>query len=138
MNRTVIGLLLITLLGIACLVAIPDRAVAQYQCAVAIELKGKAVLKGEIRDTERPSTDQLWELLKSLSFSPTKDGKDLPSAKSAEQATLKGEIRVKVNGAGEVALRELGLVRNQFNPDAWVIAPADVALIIKMRKASGK
>ena len=113
-------------------------AAAQYRCAVSIELKGKTVLQGEIRDTERPSTDQLWDLLKTLSFSPASKSKDLPDPQSVERATLKGGLRVKVNGEGQVELKEISLVRNKRSTDAWIIAPDDVARILKMRNASGE
>jgi hypothetical protein len=125
------------LLVIAAVASMPTLAVAQYRCAVAIDLKGKTVLAGEIRDVERPPTDELWKLLKTLSFSPGKDGADLPDPKVTEKATLKGELRVKVNGAGQVALTELRLVRNPFNDAAWVIAPEDVTRILALR-AAGK
>jgi hypothetical protein len=132
-----IGVLLASALGLClCLLATPE-ARAQYRCAVGIELKGKTILAGQIRDTERPETDQLWELLKTLSFSPTSAAKDLPDPKTAERATLKGDLRVKVDGAGQVQLEELRLVRNKFDPTAWVIAPEDVTRILKLRKAAG-
>src|ERR1019366_10363503 len=99
--------------------ALPSNADAQYRCAVAVEIKEKAVLQGQIRDVERPPTDQLWELLRTLSFSPTKEGRELPDLNAVEQATLKGKLRVAVNGAGDVELTELHLVRNKFNNSAW-------------------
>lgn len=134
-NRS--GIVLGIALSIAGLAAVPGHAVAQYRCAVAIELKGKTILAGEIRDTERPSTEELWDILRTLSFSATKDGRDLPDPKAVDQTTLKGALRVKVNGAGEVQLEELRLVRNKFNTSAWVIAPEDFARILKMRKEAG-
>src|SRR5690349_9598053 len=123
-----------TALGIPLMLALPAIASAQYNCAVTIEWKGKAILAGEIRDTDRPPTDQLWELLKTLSFAPARDAKDLPDPKAVAQATLKGELRVKINGAGEVPVAELRLVRNPFNPGAWVIAPDEVTRIVRLRK----
>jgi hypothetical protein len=135
MFRTTIGIPFLALLGIVCIATVPGKAIAQYNCAVAIELKGKDVLKGQIRDVERPPTDQLWELLKSLSFSPTANGNDLPDPKSVEETTLKGALKVKINGAGNVELSELKLVRNKLNTSAWVIAPEEVTRILKMRKA---
>ena len=131
------GVFLVVALGIPCVMAMPSRVFAQYRCAVAIELKGKAILKGEIRDVERPPTNQLWELLQSLSFSATENGKDVPDPKTVDRVTLKGELRVKVNGAGQVQLEELRLVRNKLNASAWVIAPEDVTRILKMRKTPG-
>jgi hypothetical protein len=138
MNHRTIGIFLITLFGVVGPMALPGKANAQYRCAVVIELKGAAVLRGQIRDVERPPTDELWKMLETLSFSPTKDGKDMADPKSVEQTTLKGELRVKVNGAGEVDLKELRLVRNKNNAEAWVIAPEDFTRILKMRKASAE
>lgn len=129
---------LLAFLGFAGILAAPGTVHAQYNCAVAIELKGKDILKGTIRDTERPPTDQLWEMLKSLSFSATASGKDLPDPKTVEKTTLKGALRVKINGAGNVELKELTLVRNRFNSAAWVIAPDEVTRILKMRKGEKK
>src|SRR2546425_10932828 len=119
MMRFPSGVVVVLFLGVVWLATFPGQVDAQYRCAVAIELKGKAVLQGEIRDTERPSTKQLWDLLKTLSFSATKDGKDLPDPKSVETATLKGELRVKINGAGQVELKEITLVRNKLSTEAW-------------------
>jgi hypothetical protein len=127
----------IALVGIACIAAVPGTATAQYNCPVAVELDGKKILAGEIRDVSRPPTDRLWELLKTLSFSPAKDAKDLPDPKTHETASLKGELRVKITGAGQVGVKELNLVRNKLNLEAWVIAPADVTRILELRKASG-
>jgi hypothetical protein len=135
MFRTTIGGPFLALLGIVCVAMVPGTVVAQYNCAVAIEHKGKDILKGQIRDVERPPTDQLWELLKTLSFSPTANGNDLPDPKSVEKTTLKGTLKVKINGAGNVELSELNLVRNKLTKTAWVIAPEDVIRILKMRKA---
>jgi hypothetical protein len=135
MFRSMIDVHFFAIFGIAFIAAIPGKAIAQYNCAVAIELKGKEILKGQIRDVERPPTDQLWELLKSLSFSPTPNAKDLPDPKSTEKTTLKGHLRVKINGAGNVEMSELNLVRNKLNTSAWVIAPEDVTRILRMRKA---
>ena len=136
MRRNVLGGSLVLLVGITFLAALPATADAQYRCAVAIEIKGKPVLQAQIRDVERPPTDELWDLLKSLSFSPTKDGKDLPDPTTNEQTTLKGDLRVTINGAGNVELTELRLVRNKLSTSAWVIAPADVTRILKMRKTA--
>ena len=138
MHRTTSGIHFLALLGIACVMTIPGKAIAQYNCAVAIELKGKEILKGQIRDVERPPTDQLWQHLNTLSFSPAEDAKDLPDPKTVEKTTLKGDLRVKINGAGYVELKEISLVRNKRNAAAWVIAPDDVDRILKMRKASGE
>jgi len=126
---------LLALVGIVCIAAIPGQAMAQYNCAVSIELKGKTILSGGIRDVERPPTDQLWETLHTLSFSPAASAKDLPDPQTVEKTTLKGDLRVKINGAGHVELTELNLVQNKFNTSAWVIAPEDVTRILKMRKA---
>ncbi len=132
--------LLVMLVGIAGLTAFPDRADAQkgYRCPVTIEMQGKNVLQGEIRDTERPSTAELWNLLKSLSFGATKAGQGVSDLKSADKATLKGKIQVKVAGAGQVQVAELNLVRNKLNPEAWVIAPEDVARILKIQSGADK
>jgi hypothetical protein len=138
MNRRQLVVLFVVLLGVAGWAALTGRAVAQYRCAVAIDLKGKAVLAGEIRDTERPRTNELWELLKTLSFNPTKDGQALPDPKSVERTKLEGEIRVRINGAGQVQLKELSLVRNKLDANAWVIAPEDVARILKLRNSSSQ
>lgn len=135
MFRTKIRIPLLALLAIVCVAAVPGTASAQYNCAVAIELKGKEILNGQIRDVERPPTDQLWDHLRTLSFSPTANAKDLPDPKTVEKTTLKGELRVKIDGAGNVELSELNLVRNKRNTSAWVIAPEDVLRILKMRKA---
>ena len=136
MNRGPIEIQFVALLGIACLAAMPAKASAQYNCPVAIELKGDKILIGQIRDEQRPSTARLWELLNTLSFSPDKGFKDLPEEETIGKATLKGELRVKIDGAGDVALKELNLVRNKYNAEAWVIAPADVTRIIRMRKVN--
>ena len=136
MNRGPIGIQFVALVGIACLAAMPAEASAQYNCPVAIELKGDKILNGQIRDEQRPSTARLWELLNSLSFSPDNGFKGLPEEKTVGKATLKGELRVTIDGAGDVALKELNLVRNKYNAEAWVIAPADVTRILGMRKAS--
>lgn len=136
LSRT--GVFAALVVGITCLLAVPTQAFAQYRCAVVIELKGKAILAGEIRDVERPPTNELWMTLNSLSFSPTKGSKDLPDPKSVDRATLKGELCVKVNGAGQVQLGELHLVRNKFNTSAWVIASDDAARILKMRNAASE
>jgi hypothetical protein len=138
MGHTRIGVLLGILVGLACWATLLDRADAQYRCAVTIDLKGTAVLQGTIRDVERPPTEQLWDTLRTLSFQPTRDGKGLPDPKSVERTMLNGEIRVRVNGAGEVSLKEISLVRNKRNTSAWVIAPDDVEQILKLRRSSGK
>ena len=92
MVRNTVNVLVILLVG-ACWLAAPGAADAQYRCGVAIELKGKVVFKGEILDTERPSTDELWNLLKTLSFTPAgKNIKDLPADKSVEQANTEGRL----------------------------------------------
>src|SRR5262245_62962816 len=106
MRLTVVGGLGLVLMGGVCLGFVSERALAQYRCAVAIELKGKEILKGQIRDVERPPTDQLWDLLKTLSFSPTANAKDLPDSGTATKTTLKGELRVTIDGAGSVPLTE--------------------------------
>jgi hypothetical protein len=67
------SLFLIIALGISSLAVVPGQVRAQYNCAVTIDWKGKTVLQGQIRDTERPPTAELWKLLKTLSFSPTTD-----------------------------------------------------------------
>ena len=133
MNRLVLSIVAAAIVLVA-----PRPAAAQYLCPVGIELNGKKVLAAQIRDTERPSTDVLWQLLMTLSFSPTEDGKTLPNAADAKATTLKGKVRVQINGAGEVSLGELGLVQNRNNAGAWVIAPGDVTRILEMRKASAK
>jgi hypothetical protein len=60
---------------------------------------------------------------------------DLPNPEAVEKTTLKGEVRVIINGAGNVEVAELNLVRNKRNTSAWVIAPEDVEKILKVRKA---
>jgi hypothetical protein len=134
MHLSKTGILFASALAVAYLALSPGLVRAQYNCGVAIELKGKAVLKGQIRDTQRPRTDQLWELLKTLSFSPTEAGKVVPDPKAEDRATLKGELQVKINGAGQVKLEELRLVRNKYDATAWVIAPEEVTLILNIRK----
>jgi hypothetical protein len=126
-------------LGVGCLAALPSRGYGQYNCPVAIEFRGKAVLEGRIRDVERPSTDVLWEeKLKTLSFSPTEYGKDRSDLKAGEKTKLEGELRVVIDGAGHVSVKELHLVRNKFDTSAWVIAPEDFKRILELRKASSK
>jgi hypothetical protein len=118
-------------LGLA-VVAAPVKA--QYDCSVSIELDGKAVLAGRIRDEQRPSTEALWNLLKTLSFERTTVGKEVADPKSVDRTQLKGKIRVTIDGAGQAELAELNFVRNKYNPDAWVIAPTDVTRVIKSRQ----
>lgn len=133
MKPLALGALSMFLSG-TCMLALPGVAEAQYRCGVAIELKGKAILQGTIRDVERPPTDELWELLKTLSFAPNKSAKDVPDPTVAETTTLKGDLRVTINGAGHVDVKELGLVRNKYAPETWQIAPAEVTRILKLRK----
>lgn len=111
-------------LGLAASIVLPGSALAQYNCAVTIDVKDKVVLKGTIRDVERPPTEELWQILQTLAFTGDKEFK----------GTLKGQVRVKINGAGEVKLEELQLVPNKRG-DGWVIAPDDFARIVKLRKA---
>jgi hypothetical protein len=111
--------------GLVAIIALPGLARAQYNCAVTIDVKDKVVLKGTIRDVERPPTEELWQILQTLSFTGDKEF----------QGTLKGQIRVKINGAGEVKLEELQLVPNKRDSKSWVIAPDDYAKIVKLRKA---
>jgi hypothetical protein len=118
-----------SLLGLA-IVAAPVKA--QYNCAVAIELDGKKVMAGQIRDTERPSTKALWDLLKTLSLSGS--GKEIADPTAVETMQLKGKVRVAIDGAGHAEVAELNFVRNKYNPSAWVIAPADVTRVIKARQ----
>lgn len=120
----------IAVLGLAVVAAAPGRAQAQYNCAVNIEMGGKNVLAGQIRDEKRPSTPQLWELLQTLSFNEKEKG----LTKENGGLTLKGDVRVIIDGAGQVKLSELRLVPNKFDATAWVIAPEDVARILKIRK----
>jgi hypothetical protein len=105
------------------LVCLPGAAKAQYLCAVTVKLGGKVVLTGQIRDAERPSTEQLWQTLQTLSL-------------HGDGPTLKGDVLVVIDGAGEVRLRELNLVTNKYNRAAWVVAPADFERIMKIRKES--
>jgi hypothetical protein len=129
----------LVVLTIACLTALPSQCYAQYNCPVKIELQGKALLEGLIRDTERPPTDVLWEInLQTLSFSPAKDAKGLPDPKTKGEAKLAGDLSVVIDGAGQVRLKELRLVRNKFNSSAWVIAPEDFKRILQLRKGSDK
>lgn len=84
MCRTRPALFLIAVLSAGYLTAAPSRSYAQYNCPVAIELKGKAVLQASIRDVERPPTEVLWEeKLQTLNFTPARDGKK--SARSSQQ-----------------------------------------------------
>jgi len=138
MSRRIMSTFFVLILGTIILAAMAAPADAQYRCAVAIQLKGKDVLKGEIRDTEPPSTDLLWELLHSLSFSPTDEAKGVPELKWVEKSTLTGELHVSINGAGSMKLKELRLIPNKRNPDAWVIEPSEVTRILQMRKAQSK
>ena len=117
-------------LGFACMIVLPAWASAQYNCAVTIDVKDKVVLKGTIRDVERPPTDELWQILQTLAFDGSVADKD-----SEGRGILKGVIRVKINGAGEVKLEELRLVPNKRDAKSWVIAPDDYARIVKLRKA---
>jgi hypothetical protein len=118
------------LFGCACLVVLPAWASAQYNCAVTIDVKDKVVLKGTIQDVERPPTEELWQILQTLAFDGSVADKD-----SEGRGILKGVIRVKINGAGEVKLEELRLVQNKRDSKSWVIAPEDYTRIVKLRKA---
>lgn len=130
-NRWRAGLIAVVGLGF---LAAPDRVAAQYNCAVTIELDGKGILRGTIIDVERPPTEQLWQTLNTLSFS----GSAKADPQNPARATLKGDLRVIINGAGDVKLNELRLVQNKYNASAWVIAPEDVAQILKLRKEADK
>jgi hypothetical protein len=119
--------------GCFCLVVLPGKASAQYQCPVSIDVKDKKVLQAEIRDVERPPTEELWQILQTLAFTGS-----VPEPDAEGRSILKGDIRVKINGAGEVKLDELRLVRNKRDKKTWVIASEDFERIVKLRKEADK
>lgn len=117
--------------------ALPALANAQYNCPVTIDLSKKTVLKAEIVDEERPSTEELWKLLKTIGFERAK-GADIADPSKTEKTTLKGDIGVDIAGAGRVTVSELNLVRNRYNRDSWVIAPEDVARLLTMKRGPNR
>jgi hypothetical protein len=123
----------VLVLGFACLLILPARASAQYLCPVSIDVKDKKVLQAQIRDVERPPTEELWQILQTLAFTG-----EVPEPNAEGRAVLKGDIRVKIDGAGEVKLLELRLVPNKRGKNSWVIAPEDFERIGKLRKEASK
>lgn len=118
--------------------ALPALAQAQYNCPVTVDLSKKVVLKAEIVDEERPSTEELWKLLKTIGFERTDAGVSIADPSKVEKTTLKGDIGVDIAGAGRVTVGELNLVRNPYNRESWIISSDDVARILTMKRGPNR
>ena len=113
-----------------CLMVSPPRASAQYNCPVTIHLDEKVALKATIVEVKRPAKAELWKMLPTLLFEgPVAD------VDSTGSGTLKGTIRLTIDGAGDVRLQELRLVRHTKAGKLWLIDPDEFDRIVQAHHA---
>lgn len=99
---------------------------AQYNCPVTIRVDEKVTLKATIVEVKRPPTAQLWKMLPTLLFEGPAE---------VDGGTLKGAIRLTIDGAGDVRLEELRVVQHTKGGKLWLIDPDEIDRVLHARDA---
>lgn len=128
---TIIGLG--TLLG--CLFLGSEVFAARVIDAQISLLGGRIVLLGETGDTGKADATTVFRYLKDrVSFGGARDVAIQPDADNPLQATLTGDIKVRIDYGGEAEVKKLRLIRKKDTDINWWIHPDDVEEMLKKRK----
>jgi hypothetical protein len=109
-------------LGLVAFVASPARA-ARY-VSLEVEQDGKVVLEGGTGDNGSPGAFEVWNYLKERPVEPVAGFVLEVDPDRPLEATLRGNLRVKVRYGGDVPASELKLTRRQPGSTQWFLDTA--------------